>query len=367
MTETNTVPVKMESEANIATQPQTVHCSTDNALDISTSIPDSQELPAVSLKPNDAELRRQHLEYKQKLEEIEQQLGQQADESAQKSAMQAENSVIQRLDLSEKGWKALYEAVVGLKHRKPMPPQPCQDAALAVGASADAPFSVVITSDGAGSREVSDIGSQRIVTGIYRLIHTLYRSQFESLDREEEVAPETAQRWALILTKHAKGILEDLGREYRRPARDFCCTLLVGLVGKCQTFWFKIGDGMLVKEVCYLDAEGQPIYKLSSLGEVGKGEFANETVFISEELTPEKVQYGTFICRDLSGLFSMSDGSALKLVSNDGQRVAATLSHLTKELRAGKLQRLNLTKLFYSDSFLEGHDGDDCSIAFIAR
>lgn len=45
-------------------------------------------------------------------------------------------------------WFAEYEAVVGLKHRKPLPPGPGQDAAFA---SAEEQFSVIVTADGAGS------------------------------------------------------------------------------------------------------------------------------------------------------------------------------------------------------------------------
>lgn len=149
------------------------------------------------------------------------------------------------LVLNNRKWFAEYEAVVGLKHRKPLLPGPGQDAAFA---SAEEQFSVIVTADGAGSSIVSDIGSQRMVSGIYRLIHTLYRSQFAQLDEEIEVNKEIVQRWALILTKHAKGILEDLSNEYRREIKDFRCTLLVGVVGKIQTFWLKVGDGTIIKE-----------------------------------------------------------------------------------------------------------------------
>lgn len=95
------------------------------------------------------------------------------------------------LVLNNRKWFAEYEAVVGLKHRKPVPPSPCQDAAFA---SAEEQFSVIVTADGAGSSIVSDIGSQRVVSGIYRLIHTLYRSQFAQLDEEIEVNKEIVQR-----------------------------------------------------------------------------------------------------------------------------------------------------------------------------
>lgn len=295
---------------------------------------------------------------KQKVEELEQ----------KKIKKEQEETVLaEHFYFTEEKWYAEYEAVVGLKHRKPLPPNPCQDSAFASAPTEDAPFSVVITADGAGSSIVSDIGSQRIVAGIYRLIHTLYRSQFYPLDEENEISDETVKRWALILTKHAKGILEDLSKEYRRESNDFRCTLLVGVVGKYQAFWFKVGDGALVKEVAEKNANNELEYKLTPLGVVGKGEFANQTVFISSQLTPDDVQYGTFNATNLSGLFSMSDGAALKLVSNTGETAATRLSLLAKELRNKQLMRLHLTKLFYSEEFLNGHDGDDCSIALISR
>lgn len=264
--------------------------------------------------------------------------------------------------LANRVWKAEYEAVVGLKHRKPIPPQPCQDAAFA----GIEPKPMVITADGAGSSITSDIGSQRVVTGVRRLIDTLYFSQFSALDKTDEIAAETYQRWALILVKHAKGILEDLATEYRRPIKDFRCTLLTAIVGNEHTFWFKVGDGALVVERL-IEQNGEPGYALQHIGEVGKGEHANETTFIDENLSKEAVDFGILDSRNITAIFSMSDGAAFKCVSNDGAKVAGSLSDLARDLREGKLQRTTLTKFFYSEPFLANHDGDDCSMAIIAR
>lgn len=309
------------------------------------------EEKAVELRENIAKLQKQ-------LAEIEQPIVQEE---------KNKKEVYEPIILSDRKWQAQYEYTVGLKHRKPIPPQPCQDSAFAMAETEHSPFSVVISADGAGSRPISDIGSQRVVSGIYRLIHTLYRSQFNPLDEGAEISSETAKRWALILTKHAKGLLEDLGSEYRRSSEDFCCTLLVGLVGKYHTFWFKVGDGAIVKETAERNTEGQIEYKLTTLGEVGKGEYANETTFISNNLAQNAVQSGVFTSSNLSALFTMSDGAAQRLVSNDGQNVSARLTSFSEELRNDKLDRLKLTKLFYSEEFLDNHDGDDCSIALISR
>lgn len=323
-------------------------------------IPQTQEnLPSENLEDKRKEVEEINAEVQQ-LQAKKEKLQQEIDEESIKGE-QKNNPII---DLSSKKWQAEYEAVVGLKHRKPLPPNPGQDAAYA---RADEQFSVVISADGAGSSIVSDIGSQRVVAGVYRLVHTLYNSQFKALDEEKALIEDDIRRWALILTKHAKGILDDLALEYRRDAKDFRCTLLVGLVGKLHTFWFKIGDGAIVKEVISVNEKNESAYQLSMVGEVGKGEYANETIFISEQLEPKNVQYGSFANTNLTALFTMSDGAAGRFVSNDGKQVTPYLTVLAEELRKGDLKRYHLTKLFYSEAFLEGHDGDDCSIALIAR
>lgn len=264
--------------------------------------------------------------------------------------------------LVQKMWKAEYEAVVGLKHRKTMPPSPCQDAAFA---TIDL-IPRVITADGAGSATTSDIGAQRVVSGVNRLIDTLYNVQFSLLDKPEPIDEDVAHRWALLLVKHAKGILKDLADEYRRDIKDFSCTLLTALVGKYHTFWFKVGDGALVCERL-VEQEGKVISLLEHLGQVGKGEFANHTKFISENLDVKDVDSGILDSSNISAVFSMSDGAAFKFVSTDGEKVAKSLSAFANDLRESKLQRYALTKFFYSDNFLKEHDGDDCSLALIAR
>ncbi|MDG6309577.1 protein phosphatase 2C domain-containing protein [Glaesserella parasuis] len=357
--------LKMTDSQNLSSSKSPIE--EQNQLTETTNVPLNEEVLTNEVSSGEEKT----LSDEERLKEIAQQkndLAQEEEELKKKIEQEklriAEPAPIALLDRS---WKAEYEAVVGLKHRKPMPPQPCQDAALAVSATDEAPFSVVISADGAGSCPVSDIGSQRVVSGVYRLIHTLYRSQFNALDEDIDITDDIVKRWALILTKHAKGILDDLAKEYRRENKDFCCTLLVGLTGKCHTFWFKVGDGALVKEVAERGGDNQIEYKLEHLGDVGKGEYANETVFISPSLNPDKVQYGIFKNLNLSGLVTMSDGAAFKLVSNDGQNVALSLSTLLQNLRENKLLRMHLTKFFYTEKFLEGHDGDDCSIALIAR
>ena len=263
--------------------------------------------------------------------------------------------------LPNQQWEALYEAVAGLSHRDARPPLPCQDAAI-VAAS---PRPWVMVADGAGSSAVSEIGSQAVVTGLGRLASTLEKQLSSLLDDPQAITDETARAQGLLFVKHAKGILDDLATQHRRPQKDFRCTLLFAIQGKAHLLWVKIGDGALVVEQLRKD-QGQLHPELRTLGEVGKGEFANQTTFIDDHLQPSDVQVGIEPSHNLTGFAAMSDGAADRLVANDGTQVSSQVSGWLHDLRQGKLKRRTLTRLFYSDAFTRGTTGDDASIALAA-
>lgn len=267
----------------------------------------------------------------------------------------------------QRSWHCLHEAVVGLSHRNASPPLPCQDAAF----SRHHPRPTLVIADGAGSAAVSDLGAQAVVSATARLLHTLDKQVAALLDepvaaQDLEHHGQQARTFALLLVKHAKGVLDDLAEWHRRPARDFRCTLLLVVAGTTRALWLKIGDGALVFERRHWQADGTLHAELHTLGETGKGEFANLTQFIDHQLDPADVQSGLLDLHDISGLAAMSDGAAEKLIAQDGSRVARQLEHWLEALRQGKLPRRNLTRSFYSDAFCTGSTGDDCSIGLLA-
>jgi hypothetical protein len=262
-------------------------------------------------------------------------------------------------------WRVVEEAVVGLAHRAQN--LPCQDAAQAV----HRPRPVVVVADGAGSSAVSELGAQAVVTGTIRLLDSLDKPLAELLDSDVPPAPELARSWGLLLVKHAMGLLKDLAAQHRREVRDFRCTFLLMVAGSQRLLWLKVGDGGLVIERMRLQptesaddaASWQP--ELSSLGEAGKGEFANQTVFL-DAVTPDDVQLGCLPAGDITGMAVMSDGAAERLVSSDGSRVAPRIASLLQQLREDRLRRQALTQMFYEDDFCKGSSGDDRSIALAA-
>lgn len=259
-------------------------------------------------------------------------------------------------------WQACYEAVTGLAHRDANPPLPCQDSAIALNSQRP----IVIVADGAGSSAVSELGAQAVTTGLARLLNTLERYIAQLLDQPQSGSNDEIRSFALLLVKHAKGILDDLAVQHRRPQKDFRCTLLLAIQGKAQLLWLKIGDGALATERLQQQDTDKLIPTLTTLGSVGKGEFANATTFIDDHLQPTDVQIGSCSSAHITGFAAMSDGAADRLVANDGSQVSSQISDWLNKLRQGTLKRRELTRLFSSENFTRGTTGDDASVALCA-
>lgn len=265
-------------------------------------------------------------------------------------------------------WSAQAVATTGLAHLESTPPLSCQDAAAAVAGSRP----VLAVADGAGSSPASELGARTLVSAMLRLADTLESQLSWLLDGREEPGAEALCQFAELLARHARGTLADRAAEQHRQVRDLRCTLLLVLVGRERLLWLKVGDGEIVLERAMPSepqeggmAELAP--HLSTLGERGKGEFANQTIFIDERLTFEQVQYGSEPITALTGIALMSDGAAEKLVSHDGGQVAGQLSYWFDDLRQGRLRQRDLVRRFYSEEFCRGTSGDDRSIALISR
>ena len=272
-----------------------------------------------------------------------------------------------------KSWSCLSVATAGLAHLEATPPVPCQDAAGATTRWRP----ILVVADGAGSSAASDIGARAVVSAMLRLADTLEPQLAWLLDGSQEHSQETLKQFAELLVSHARGTLIDRAAELCRPVRDLRCTLLLAVLGRERLLWLKVGDGELVLERAVPEATsnselgegGTPALapQLTTLGERGKGEFANQTQFVDERLEIEQAQYGCAATQALTGIALMSDGAAEKLVSFDGSQVSGQLSHWFDDLRQARLRQRDLVRCFYSESFCRGTSGDDRSIALASR
>lgn len=262
-------------------------------------------------------------------------------------------------------WFAQAEAVVGLMHRNKN--LPCQDAAHA-NAQTSSGRPMVVIADGAGSAVVSELGAQAVVVGMARLVDTLNKMLGNLLDSPNTPTDDAIRESVLILVKHARGILSDTAEVHRRTVKDVRCTLVMAILGHHSMLWLRVGDGALViqEHVASMDENNKFTGQCRSLGNAGKGEFANETTFL-DIAQPSDIQYGCVPMKYISAVAAMSDGASEKLVSNDGSQVAGRFDQIFENLAQDKLPRQNITKMFYEPLFCEGTTGDDRSLALLAR
>ena len=259
--------------------------------------------------------------------------------------------------LIQLNWNSQYEAICGVSHINKSLKIPCQDSVV----SSHDTRAMVILADGAGSAAVSEIGSQAVVLGVSRFLFTLENDLKNLLDSTEITGNRTVQTFSLLIVKHAKGILEDLAALHKRSINDFRCTLNVVVFGKVRTLWLKIGDGVI-----FFQRALENGLVLEAVGNLGKGEFANQTSFIDSNLSPNSVETGGIDSNTIIGFGAMSDGAAERLASNDGKHIAPQIGKWLDKLRNNELKRSELTQRFYSDEFVKGSTGDDCSIGLAA-
>jgi hypothetical protein len=178
-------------------------------------------------------------------------------------------------------WKLVYGSVRGTSHVQSG--QPCQDhcAASVIGTTA-----VAACSDGAGSAELSHLGSRYVVE----------RFLEEATQLLDDNAPEqeTIESW--VDRARARVLEESSARGV--PARQLACTLLGAIVGDAWAAFIQIGDGVIV-----FDCEAG--YELAFWPD--NGEYANTTRFLTDEDYRKHLRI-ELVTRRISELAILTDG-----------------------------------------------------------
>ncbi|MEH2110254.1 PP2C family serine/threonine-protein phosphatase [Nostoc sp.] len=191
-------------------------------------------------------------------------------------------------------WKAVGRSEIGTSHQKQG--IVCQDYGnyrsfghVIVGAVAD----------GAGSAKHSDVGSKLAVETVLKCFADIN----ESPQKQAFSQPLSKKGAQKVFAKIVNQVITELQKqadEKDYSINDLACTLLVFLATPDCIAAMQIGDGFIVRRS--EDSEYQLLFKPD------KGEFANETTFITStnalkemqvEVIPEKQE---FICASTDGL-----------------------------------------------------------------
>lgn len=288
------------------------------------------------------------------------------------------------IDTCSTKWKSFAQSITGVQHLKNN--IPCQDSSVVFD---DKNFNVLVVSDGCGSSKFSQFTSKELTLGMKRFVVSTYNMLFSSLlnnkNLTDDVIESNLHELKQSLTKHAIGLVKDMiENEHDRTMNDFAdfyATLLMAVVGKEKTFWFKVGDGDIVVQRAYKDENNKVVRHNVSLDDKtkSKGNMANETHYICPTLAQEHIQFGLIDNDNLSGIVLMTDGVSERLISQNNAYVSNRLNSFTNDLNDDKFDFYNFLQekdflknyIINENDIIEkeihSHNGDDCSIAMLSR
>lgn len=171
-------------------------------------------------------------------------------------------------------WKVLNQRAVGTSHAKTG--APCQDAE-SIGRHIDAKgdeYLVVVCADGAGSAAHAEDGSAEACAAAQEFIAIDLRDGLPSNEAELHII---ASRWLESIS----GAIGDLAAARGIIPRDLASTLLLAVAGPNVSIFAQVGDGaIVVSDGTACDVVFWP----------ERGEYANQTVFVSDPASLLKAQ-----------------------------------------------------------------------------
>jgi len=174
-------------------------------------------------------------------------------------------------------WKTLYQSVQGTSHQRGG--QPCQDSCTAREVSlAGETVLVLACSDGAGSAELSAIGSRLACDTIAECV----AGELRQCDALPKITAEQATGW---FRQVHEAIAAAADARQVEP-RQLACTLLFAVLGRSGAAFGQVGDGAIV---VWQDAMYQNVFWPQS------GEYVNTTNFITD---PRFASFLDFTWRD---------------------------------------------------------------------
>lgn len=170
-------------------------------------------------------------------------------------------------------WKVIAESVEGTSHRRTS--KPCQDHCRAqpVRLAAETVL-IVVCADGAGSAELSEIGSRLACDRFFDVAYGAMSggTSLTSVDRSMLLEWYRATRQALKDEAAHRGV----------AARELACTLLTALIGHDHSTFAQVGDGSIV----FWDGN-----RYESAFWPQTGEYANVTNFITQDSIDEVFEF----------------------------------------------------------------------------
>lgn len=199
------------------------------------------------------------------------------------------------------GWKAIARSEIGTSHFSQG--IPCQDYGLCHFFQDDVIVGAV--ADGAGSAKYADVGSKLAVKTVLNFFDDVNQSPDKQGETERRLSqPLSKLEVEKLFAEVVKRVFAELSKkasEEHYSVNELACTLLAFIATPHWLAAMQIGDGFIV-----LRSKNSEEYQL--LFHPDKGEFANETTFITSENALQEMQVDVipgeqeFICVSTDGL-----------------------------------------------------------------
>lgn len=222
---------------------------------------------------------------------------------------------------------------------------PCQDYVGSLRAGRNI---AIALADGAGSARYAEQGARSSVESVLKLLV----SEFENL----RCLPMNVIRREVL-----KSILSDLRklkRENESLLRDYACTLLFVVTNGERYLIGQIGDGV----VGILNEN-----KLRLALKPSKGEFINETVFVTSRNARKFFQIKKGMSTNLDGVILMSDGSAESLFDRKSNSFGVGANRMMHWLESHCPLDVETAYIENLQNILSQRTTDDCSIAVLRK
>lgn len=202
-------------------------------------------------------------------------------------------------------WKAISKSEAGILHLKNQ--QPCQDYGDYV---INGDFLIGAVADGAGSAKCSHIGAKETVTFMINHFSKFINKsrirllkKYKNIDREKSLLTLSTAKIKSIFIRAIKKLqtkLQTIAENLNCSFKDLACTLILFIANQEGIYAMQIGDGFLT--ISFPEENYQLVFTPY------KGEYHNETFFITSDIAIESMQCKfikgnyPFICASTDGL-----------------------------------------------------------------
>jgi hypothetical protein len=218
---------------------------------------------------------------------------------------------------------------------------------------------IVVVCDGAGSASLSHLGATATCSFIVARLEEL----LGDCGRVQDFTREVTTNLVLDAQSNLKGTAEAAGA----TTRDLACTLVTAVVGTDAAAFFQVGDGLTV-----VGPRNEPDDEFSWVFWPERGEYANTTSFLSDELVVERLQHAV-VDHAIDEIAVLSDGIQ-SLVLNYREHAAHApfflrmLSPLRNNDSAGHIGPLSEALATYLDTdAINERTDDDKTLVLASR